>query len=194
VLTHVNSGRRRSLDAAVEVLRERGTAGVTMRAVAERAGITATAIYRHFADKEALLAEALKEAAAVFRDRMLDAVGAPTAVERLEEALGASRAFAIDQPRLYDALFVDPPRLSAGPPGARGFGRRTIFQLLVDRVAECMREGTLRDDDATSVALTLAAHAQGLVLLHRRGRFGSDAQFAEFWRTSFARVLTGLRE
>jgi AcrR family transcriptional regulator len=43
------------LAAAREILTRKGERGVTMRAVAERVGVTATAIYRHYRDKAALL-------------------------------------------------------------------------------------------------------------------------------------------
>jgi hypothetical protein len=41
--------------------------------------------------------------------------------------------------------------------------------------------------------MTLAALAQGLVVLHRRGRFPSDAAFAEFFDLSVERMIRGLR-
>jgi len=48
------SARQRALDAALAVLHDEGVAAVTMRAVAERAGVSATALYRLFTDKDGL--------------------------------------------------------------------------------------------------------------------------------------------
>jgi AcrR family transcriptional regulator len=43
------------LDRTIELLREAGLAGLTMKKVAERVGFTEPAIYRHFPNKQALL-------------------------------------------------------------------------------------------------------------------------------------------
>lgn len=43
------------LDRAIELLREAGLAGLTMKKVADRVGFTEPAIYRHFPNKQALL-------------------------------------------------------------------------------------------------------------------------------------------
>jgi hypothetical protein len=63
---------------------------------------------------------------------------------------------------------------------------------MVTLVEDGMKAGTLRVENPTSVALTLAALAQGLVLLLERNRFTDREEFAEFARLSFRRLLRGL--
>ena len=193
-LTAVQSLRPRLLAAALDVLHEHGLDGVTMRAVADRAGVTAPALYWHFADKEALVREVGREVARLFKDGMLEATAVPGSEARLRRTLEVFRTFAVAHPTYFHMLFVLPP---TAPRGARemrdGAAPPTVFQLLIDRVAECMREGSLAKGNTESVAMTLAALAQGLVVLHRRGRFASDAAFAEFFELSIARLITGLR-
>lgn len=162
-----------------------------MRAVAERAHVTPPAIYWHFADKDALLAEVLREARALFHDELLDALAAPTAEERLWRSLEAFRRFAVERPGLFRVLFTGRP--SRRQPRDLKGARPTIFQHLVDRVTECMKEGSVRTGDAQAVAMTIAALAQGLVLLHQRGRFGSDTAFAQVYHGSFEHLFEGLR-
>jgi AcrR family transcriptional regulator len=193
-LTVVQSLRPRLLACALEVLQEHGLDGVTMRAVADRAGVTAPALYWHFADKEALVREVGREVARLFKDRMLEAIAVPGPEARLRRTLEVFRSFAIAHPSYFHMLFVRPPTTARGAREVRDGGARpTIFQLLTDRVAECMREGSLADGDAESVAMTLAALAQGLVVLHRRGRFTPDTAFAEFFDLSIDRMIGGLR-
>jgi AcrR family transcriptional regulator len=192
VLSTDNSTRRRSLDAALAVLQADGLEGLTTRAVAERAGLTQPALYRHFRDKDELVREVLREVQALFRDRLVEALSVEGADTRLRAALDAFRAFAVDRPHLFDALFVRPPS-GRETPAETAARPGTIFRLLVDRVVECMHAGELRDDDPVSVALTLAAHAQGLVLLYRRGRLGDARAFARFYVASLDRLLAGLR-
>lgn len=193
-LTSVQSLRPRLLTSALEVLHEQGLDGVSMRAVADRAGVTAPALYWHFADKEALVREVGREVARLFKDRMLEAIAVPSPEARLRRTLEVFRTFAIEHPAYFHMLFVRPPTAARGAREMRDGGvRSTIFQLLIDRVAECMRDGSLAHGDAESVAMTLAALAQGLVVLHRRGRFASDAVFAEFFDLSVDRMIRGLR-
>lgn len=52
---HHGDLRAACLRAARELLEEDGSAGLSLRAVARRAGVSATAPYRHFADRDALV-------------------------------------------------------------------------------------------------------------------------------------------
>lgn len=176
------------------VAHERGLDGVRLRVVADQAGVTAPALYWHFADKEALVREVTREIARHFKDAMHQALAIAGAESRLRRSLGAFRQFAIDHPTYFDALFLRPPTSERGTLELReGRTRPTIPQLLVERVGECMHDGSIRAGDAESVAMTLGALAQGLVILHRRGRFASDEQFAAFFDASIDRMLNGLR-
>ena len=164
-----------------------------MRAVADRAGVTAPALYWHFADKEALLREVMREVARLFRDRMAEALAPPSAEARLRRSLEVFRAFAVEHPSYFHVLFVRPPIASRGREVRDAAAAPTIFQLLTDRVGDCMREGSLAQANAESVAMTFAALAQGLVALQRRGRFASDQAFATFFDLSAERLINGLR-
>lgn len=173
----------------MEVAHQRGLDGVTVRAVADVAGVTAPAMYWHFADKEALVRDVAREIARVFKDGMFEAAEATTSEERLRKSLDAFRRFAVDHPAYFDALFVRPPSKARGAIEPRG----TIFHLLIERVSECMRDGAIRAASPESVAMTFAALAQGLVMLYRRGRFTTEAEFGAFFELSVTRLLDGLR-
>ncbi len=58
---HHGDLRAALLEAAREVLAKEGVEALTLREVARRAGVTHAAPYRHFADKEALLAAVATE-------------------------------------------------------------------------------------------------------------------------------------
>ena len=171
------------------VAHERGLDRITVRTVADAAGVTAPALYWHFADREALVRDVAREIARVFKERMFEAAEATTSEERLRKSLDAFRRFAVDHPAFFDTLFVHPPRTTRVTIEPRA----TVVQLLIDRVSECMRDGTLRSASAESVATTFVALAQGLVILYRRGRFTSEAEFHAFFETSITRLVDGLR-
>ncbi|MBT2879175.1 TetR/AcrR family transcriptional regulator, partial [Streptomyces sp. McG6] len=58
---HHGDLRAACLRAARELLEEDGSAGLSLRAVARRAGVSATAPYRHYADREALVSAVAAE-------------------------------------------------------------------------------------------------------------------------------------
>ena len=191
-LTTVQSLRPQILHAALAVLQEQGLEAVTMRAVADRAGVTAPALYWHFADKVALVRELGRELSRLFTDRMSAAGAEPGSETKLRRTLEVFRTFAVTHPSYFHMLFVRPPTTKRGEI-RDGAASPAIFQLLSDRVSECMRDGALAKGDAQSVAMTLAAVAQGAVVMHRGGRFPSDAAFATFFDLSIERMLRGLR-
>jgi AcrR family transcriptional regulator len=78
--------QRELVELALELTREVGLAGLTVRRLAERAGFTEAALYRHFADKEALLLamiERLSEERLLTPIRALAADGSRTARQRI---------------------------------------------------------------------------------------------------------------
>ncbi|MEX2584391.1 MAG: TetR/AcrR family transcriptional regulator [Gemmatimonadota bacterium] len=184
--------RERSILAAVDVVREEGIQELTTRAIARRSGLTQPAIYRYFVGKDDLVREVLGEIRAIFFERLERAPPGGATEERLLAALDAFRDFAIDEPRLYDALFFQTADNAPLPPPVDPNRGGNIFGFLVDRVSECAKDGLVREGPVAA-ALSLAAHAQGLVLLYRQGRFGSKDRFTEFYRRSTADLLRGLR-
>jgi AcrR family transcriptional regulator len=85
---------------AAELFARRGFHAVRMNDIAEAGGITARALYRHYTNKQALLAHVIRED----QQHVLDAIAAlerrPTAARSLEEDLTAMVAAALDSRRL----------------------------------------------------------------------------------------------
>lgn len=148
--------------------------------------MTAPALYWHYQDKDALLRDMGREVAAIYRDHVYSPLHEVGGLPRLRSVLEAFRTFAVSEPNYYEVLFLIPPL--AGSPLRPG----SMLQVLVDRVRDCMRANELREGDPADVALTIAAHAQGAVMLYRRGRFDSEAGFAEFFDRSMERLLSGI--
>ena len=62
--------RDRIFDAAKAILQQEGLAGLTMRKVAGRSGLSPMAIYRHFADKDALIYALMADGFAAWEARV----------------------------------------------------------------------------------------------------------------------------
>jgi AcrR family transcriptional regulator len=185
------------LAPALSVLQREGPEALTMRRVAEEAGVTATALYRHYADKDSLLKALVKHVYVVFLESLTaePPQGNPEAWLRI--AFDRFTRFGLDNPNYYRLLFIEPHGIGIDryPEDFRS-GKSAGFRRLRDIVAECMRAGVLAglpSRDAPEVALTIYAHMHGLMTLYLGGRFSNRATFERFAAQSMDRLLGGLR-
>jgi AcrR family transcriptional regulator len=102
---HHGDLRRALLDAALELVKEHGPSGITLREAARRAGVTHAAPYRHFADKEALLAALAEEGFRRLRAEVEAAIAEAGGLSR-SEAIGVSYVrFARKNPSQFRVMF-----------------------------------------------------------------------------------------
>jgi AcrR family transcriptional regulator len=104
--------RARLLTAARELIEEGGYAAAPVIAIAQRAGVAAGTLYRHFASKQELFVELFRSVCAREERAMRLAAEAmpPTATstERLQEVLATFARRALRNPRLAWALIAEP--------------------------------------------------------------------------------------
>jgi AcrR family transcriptional regulator len=168
--------RRKILEAARRMFVQQGYEGTTMRAIAARIGYTPTAIYHHFKDKDALVAElsAMDFQAFAQALRRTGTEGDP--LERLGKIGEAYVEFGLTHPMQYQFIFMmrrpggDPPLNPAE--SAYGFLRQTCVEVIAT--------GRLRPEfnDADELAQMAWSSVHGLVALQVAK--GSDPRFN--WR------------
>ena len=185
--------RTRILAAAKAIHQHAGDDGLSMRRIAARLGVTAPAIYHHFLNRDAILEAVSDDGFERLLARIERRPRRRGPLKQCLDTLVVYREFALDEPHVFGVMFI------ARRPRARRFPddfaarRSAAFSLLADRVAAAMAAGELRDDDPNEVALTLWAHAHGLILLHRAGRFGHQlAPYRRAFDRSLVRVVAGL--
>jgi AcrR family transcriptional regulator len=103
--------------AARDLVAEVGPAGFTINEAARRAGVSAAAPYRHFRDRDALLAAVAREGWSAFRNHLAAAWGdgGPTAAEAFARMGDAYLSFARFEPGYYAAMFAPGLRLEDTP-------------------------------------------------------------------------------
>ncbi len=105
------STRERLLRAAQELIEEGGYGAASVAAIAERAGVAAGTLYRHFESKEELFVEVFR-AVCSGEERAMRAAAAEmaagSAAARLEEVLGTFAQRALSNRRLAWALIAEP--------------------------------------------------------------------------------------
>jgi AcrR family transcriptional regulator len=158
------------LRAALELIAQKGPAGFTFAEAARWAGVSPAAPYRHFRDREELMANVALRGFEQFEVALARAWdhGRPDALAALDRLGKAYLAFARAQPAYYSAMFEAgiPPSAS---PDLRAFGERAFAVL---REAAEMLSAQMPQQSrppALMVALHIWAMAHGTASLFGRG-------------------------
>ena len=189
------AGARRAqiLDAAADLFARKGFHGVPIDEIGATVGITGPALYRHFAGKEAILAEMLvsisERLLAGARERLMADDGAavdPGAVDParatavLTELVDRHIDFALDHPALITIQFRD---LDALPPQDLATVRR-LQRAYVATWAELIRAAR-----STPPARTLDSHEASAMAHAAFGLLNSTPHSARLGRAATARLL-----
>lgn len=150
---------RRVLAEASATLGSAGVSAITIRGIAASIGVTPMALYKHFDDRDALLAalatagfEALERAIRKAAPRRM----APR--ERLRRGAAAYVVFAVQAPNRFGLMFggVGEGLASDSP---MKHAAKSAFSPLLECIEECRQAGLLRGDPiAAERAIWSAAH------------------------------------
>lgn len=184
----------RILAEATDIYLAEGIEGLSMRKIGARLGVSATAIYRHFENKEQLVGEILLGGVRTFAQYIYAALRGLTPEERLRMAAEAILRFAIEQPKHYEVFFLKKQPVAALSVREEfEQQRRATFRFLMDRVRECMDAGALRRGDVAEVALALLTQTHGLLSMQITSKLDmSDERFIRAYWSIFDLQLAGL--
>ena len=167
---HHGNLREALIEAALELIAAKGAAGFTFAEAARSAGVSPGAPYRHFRDRDALIADVARRGFEQFADDLARAWndGRPDPHAALQNLGAAYLAFARDEPAYYTAMFEAqlPPR--ADPDLAQTSDR--AFAIL-RQAAEAVIAGlpARRRPPALMVSLHIWSLAHGIASLFGRG-------------------------
>ena len=155
---------RNIIESARAALADGAYGDLSVRAVAERAGITAGAIYRHFRDREELVDHVVAESLATYELELTRAIASePVGSVARVVAMGRKYVeFAQQHPEEFKILFSpfrSRRRRLSELPGRGG------FDLLRQCVREAMESGELRAGDADLAAFFFWSRVHGIVML-----------------------------
>ena len=103
---HHGDLRRALLDEALRTIQTQGVEHLTLRTVGARLGVSRSALYRHFADKQSLLATVGKEGFGKLRQALADAwEGNGHGRSGFDAMAGAYVKFAVAHPSHYRVMF-----------------------------------------------------------------------------------------
>lgn len=181
---HHGNLRETLLQSAIRLIAEVGPTAFTLREVARRAGVSHNAPYRHFHDKDDLLAAVATQGYGELTDAMTAAAERQSSpLARLKHAGLAYVSFALRRPEHFTVMF-DAPSSKQQRPDATEAAKRA-FSTLVCFVQECQERKQLPPGDPLDFALLAWSWVHGIAKLAITGRlpYRSKARilrFAEF--------------
>jgi len=186
---HHRDLRQALIRSALEILAASGVAGLSLRAAARRARVSAMAPYRHFEDKEALLAAVAEYGFRELAARLTAAAATAADPRAGLAALGVAYVlFARDHPSLFKLMFGPTIEKKSGHPALDEAGG-ACFNVL--RQAAEAAKFFDRDTDVGDVSLACWSLVHGLSALIVDGRLAEhDSDSAEAVATRLTRLMS----
>ena len=172
---HHGNLRESLIDAAIKILNTEGISGIKMRAVGQHLGVSQSAAYRHFSDKNALLAAVAKRG---FDDlaaqlRLVREGHYPSLGEQMQHMGKAYIRYAIENQSQYRLMYgtgavqqTDHPDLAQA---ARAMARQ-VYGL----VAVCQEAGIVKGQTPREIVHTIWSMSHGAAMLIMDGFIQTD--------------------
>jgi AcrR family transcriptional regulator len=185
------------VQAGLKLLTEGGVASLTLRAAAQLAGVSHAAPYRHFADKDTLVAAIAERGFRLLTTSMRDEIArGKTDVRTSLRAAGVGYVrFAVQHPAYFRVIFAGLVPDDAVSAELRAAGAEA-YAVLRGLVVAGLADGTLRAADADLLSLAAWSLVHGLGMLAINGQlqpWGHGAEAVERLALTLVRFLeTGI--
>jgi AcrR family transcriptional regulator len=192
---HHGDLRQSLINAAIALISEEGINDLSLRQVARRVGVSHNAPYRHFEDKEALLAAVAEQGFQSLRVAMETArqVIPPDSPQRLEAIGIAYVHFALAHPFHYRLMFGD-YRCNLSKYSALAETAQQSFMVLVSTIREGQIAGIFRLADPVDMARVAwsLVHGQSMLGLDNKLQVKQGEEFEVFLKFSSQMLIQGL--
>lgn len=192
---HHGNLRQALIDAALELIEQKGPTGFTLTEAARQAGVTPAAVYRHFEGREDLIAEAAFQGYEIFADLMEFAYRSrqPSALAAFEATGRAYLAFARKYPGHYIAMFESGISVNRTPELAAAAGRASA---VLEQAASDLSQHIPEDKrpPASMFSAHIWAMSHGVVELFARNSPGRASPYPadDLLETGIGIYLRGL--
>jgi len=171
--------------AARDLLEDGGLEAVSMAGIAERVGVRAPSLYKHFGDRRALLAAVATEVALDLGRELAAAVepAGPDPSAKLDALATAYRSFALAKPRAAALLFAGLAPGVEPAPEANATASRPVLHVA---------EALVGPASALAAARVLTAFAYGFTSMESAGAFRLGGDVDDAYRLGISVLLAGL--
>jgi AcrR family transcriptional regulator len=160
------------ISASLEILSERGIEGLSLRNVARRVGVSHTAPYNHFTDKQGLLAaistaghEQLHQILLITFEKTIN-----NPLDIIHEIAWAYMQFAFDNPAKFKLMFSGALEEERAHPGFIAISQKSIT-LFEEIIAFCQAKGQLPAGRVDELAVKLWSTVHGFTTLMLENQF-----------------------
>lgn len=181
------------IESALRLISEKGPAGFTFADAARAAGVSPAAPYRHFRDRDALMADIAQRGFEELADHLAQTLseGDLDPVVAIERIGRAYIGFARREPALFSAMF-ESGQFSADDPKVRAAEERAfrVFVEACQALSETAPKG--KRPPAMMMALHLFSQTHGIAALYSRGGRGIPMSPDELLEAAVLVYLDGL--
>jgi AcrR family transcriptional regulator len=179
------------LKSASDLLAAEGPAALTVRRIANDAGVSTMNVYSRFGGKDGVVEHLFVEGFRLLGESMHSIVDSGDPLADMMSCGMAYRRFAIDNPTLYSVMFdrVVPDFMPSIE--AQVLAGSTL-ELLAERVERAMSAGLLRRADPLPTAALVWATCHGVVSLELKGVGPVSIDWPDVYDRAMKTIITGL--
>jgi AcrR family transcriptional regulator len=176
---HHGDLRQSLIQAAVRTIDRQGVEALTLRAVGAALGVSRTALYRHFADKDMLLAAVAAEGFRTLHAALVEAwEGARRGLDGFRAQGHAYVTFGTTHPAHYRVMFGGYVSRAAKGSDVEVAGA-AAFGALLDALVHLQQQGLVRRDDPMLQARYVWGTVHGVAMLLVAGKVGAQPASGE---------------
>lgn len=187
---HHGNLRTALIEAGLKLIAEKGVGALTLREMGTQLGVSRMAAYRHFADKDELLAAIAEAGFTEFGAALEQARShAEDSFPARLRAMGLAYVrFAIEHPAYIEVMFGS----DGGPLRGKTDAATRAFGILVETILEGQSSGDVRPGDPVTLARLVWAQVHGLSILRFETDFSEEGTGTQLVRWSSEILLAGL--
>jgi AcrR family transcriptional regulator len=183
---------RALLQAAHEVLAAEGPFGLTVRRVAQAAGVSTMNVYSRFGGKDGLIEQLFIDGFVRLGERMTSLARTDDPIADMRVCRGEYRQFALENPTYYAVMF-DSVIPDWRPSEAAEQVAMVALGGLAGQIQRAIDSGQLAATDSMSVAISMWATSHGLISLEMRMGEMHGFDWPAIYDETLERLLTGFR-
>jgi AcrR family transcriptional regulator len=179
------------LKAASELLAAEGAGALTVRRIANAAGVSTMNVYSRFGGKDGVVEHLFIEGFTRLGEGMRTVEATDDAIADMRSCGLSYRRFAIENPTLYSVMFdrvVPDYRPSIEALMIAG----STLELLADRIERAMKSGAVRPADRLQTAALVWATCHGVVSLELRAKGPIAIDWSAVYQQALEMIIKGL--
>lgn len=175
---HHGNLKDKLIETALKIISEQGLEKITMRSLAEKIGVSRTAPYRHFPDKDALLCAIAEQGYTKFTEEIKKNIGDlnENPLLKLKKVGMAYVEFAIVNPVHYRLMFGNEIVQSKRTPELEKCVEQ-VFKNTLDLIEICQEKNLIRPINPYIIANSLWSMSHGISTLLNDGQIDSANAF-----------------